>query len=146
MPLLHEPSVHASILRRLGELRADSRGRWGRMSVDQMLWHVNEALEAALGHVTPDPVQFPLPRPVLRLMVLNLPWMKGAPTNPKFLATSTHDFGDELARCRRLITELIARPLQTLDTDHPVLGRLTGRAQSRLQAKHLDHHLRQFGV
>jgi hypothetical protein len=83
---------------------------------------------------------------VLRLMVLKLPWMKGAPTNPKFLATSTHDFNQELARCRRLLAELVARPLTNLDTDHPVLGRLTGRAQSQLQAKHLDHHLRQFGV
>jgi hypothetical protein len=27
-----------------------------------------------------------------------------------------------------------------------VFGRLSGREWSRLQARHLDHHLKQFGV
>lgn len=146
MPLLHDPSVHSSLLNRLNGLRADSRGQWGKMSVDQMLRHVNEALESVLGRVQPVKVNTPLPKAVLRFMVLNAPWPKGAPTNPRFLATDTHDFNTELTRCRRLIAEVVARPIDQIGANHPVLGRLTGRAHSRLHAKHLDHHLRQFGV
>ena len=33
-------------------LRPDAARRWGKMSVSQMLWHVNEAMEGALGRMT----------------------------------------------------------------------------------------------
>ena len=46
---LHDPHDKAEILRRLKALRADAERRWGKMSVAQMLWHVNEAMEGALG-------------------------------------------------------------------------------------------------
>jgi hypothetical protein len=116
------------------------------MTVDQMLWHVNEALESVLGRAELVRVHPPLPKPLVRFLVLNAPWPKGAPTNPRFLAKATHNFDDELARCRGLIAEVIAKPIDELGLDHPVLGRLSGRNHSRLHAKHLDHHLRQFGV
>ena len=42
----------AEMLRRLKALRPDAQRRWGKMSVAQMLWHVNEAMEGALGRIT----------------------------------------------------------------------------------------------
>jgi hypothetical protein len=30
--------------------------------------------------------------------------------------------------------------------ESPIFGRVTGKFNSRLQAKHVDHHLRQFGA
>lgn len=116
------------------------------MSVDQMLWHVNQGLEATVGRIEPDKMRIPLPQAALRFMVLNLPWMKGAPTNPQFVTTVRHDFPRELDRCRQLIDEVAAHSLEGLASKHPVLGHMSGRDHSRLQAKHLDHHLRQFGV
>ena len=146
MPLLHEPAVTSSLLARLDTLRADSTPRWGKMSVDQMLWHVNQGLDATVGRIEPDKMRVPLPAAALKFMVLNLPWMKGATTNPRFVATTRHDFALELERCRQLIKEVAAHPLEGLARMHPVLGHMSGRDHSRLQAKHLDHHLRQFGV
>src|SRR6185503_15279670 len=146
MPLLHDLAVREAIDARLGRLRADSRPVWGKMSVDQMLWHVSQALAADLGHISAPPDLAPLPRPIMKFLVLNLPWPKGAPTNPTFRAEAAHDFDEQLARCRWLINELSSRPLDKLSSRHPMFGKMTGRDISRLHAKHLDHHLKQFGV
>ena len=116
------------------------------MSVGQMLWHVNQAMETALGRVQPDPKGLPIPAPVMRFLVLKMPWTKNAPTNKAFIPTTQHDFDTEIARCRALVTEIAARPIESAPPMHPVFGQMTGQQQSQLHAKHLDHHLKQFGV
>ena len=77
--MLHNAGCRAEIERRLGELRHDSPRRWGKMSVGQMLWHVNEVMACALGIVAREPVRARLPKRVMKFLVLNMPWMKGAP-------------------------------------------------------------------
>jgi len=144
--LLHDLATRTSIDSRLGQLKPTSRPIWGKMSVDQMLWHVNQAMAADLGYITPPIDRAPLPRPMMRFLVLNMPWPKGAPTNKAFEAISQHDFDEQLARCRSLIGEITARSLDHPPNQHPMFGKMSGRAQSKLHAKHLDHHLRQFGV
>ena len=49
MLLLHDPATRDSIKRRVTALRPDAQRQVGRMTVDQMLWHVNCGLENALG-------------------------------------------------------------------------------------------------
>ena len=79
-------------------------------------------------------------------MTLNLPWVKNAPTNKALVAGNDCDFNAEVARCRRLLVEFTARPLDGPAQDHPVFGTMTVTDQSRLHAKHLDHHFKQFGI
>jgi hypothetical protein len=146
MPILHDSETRAAITQRLVALRPDSERRWGAMSVEQMLWHVNQAMAAALGEVAVAPRKLPLPRPVLKFIVLNLPWMKGAPTHPGFLAKGAYDFDAERARCLRLIDTFTARSIDSEWPLQPNFGRMSGRHISRLQAKHLNHHLSQFGL
>ena len=49
MPMLHEPAFHEAVKYRLKSLQPTAKRQWGQMRVDQMLWHVNTALENALG-------------------------------------------------------------------------------------------------
>ena len=117
------------------------------MSVAQMLWHVNEAMEGALGRVVTEPVRVLLPRSMLKFFVLNAPWGKGAPTLKRWIPRSnSYDFASERDRCRRLVEELASKPLGDTWADSPNLGRMSGSEVSRLHAKHLNHHLTQFGV
>ena len=147
MALLHDPQHKAEILRRLKTLSPNAARRWGKMSVSQMLWHVNEAMEGALGRIQAEPMKVPLPRPLLKFLVLNFPWGKGAPTLKRWVPQSdNYDFASEQARCLRLVGELASKPLEDAWPDSPTLGRMRGGEVSRLHAKHLNHHLTQFGV
>ena len=146
MAVLHDRAVRHEIEQRVRSLRSDSRGRWGKMAVDQMLWHCNQALDMALGDFTPPASRKPLPGVVLKFLVLRLPWMKGAPTHPAIVAKATYDFTEQQARCLELIEAMASKPIDGAWPHHPTFGHMRGAEVSQLMAKHLDHHLRQFGV
>lgn len=143
---LHDPGVYASTRKRVEALRVDSTPRWGRMSIDQMLWHVNVSMREAVGDYTAQIKPLPLPKAFLRWAVINIPWGRGAQTRSDMYAVSTHDFNVQKAECLALIDRVVARPLSAEWPISASMGRMTGRHWSRLTAKHLDHHLRQFGV
>jgi hypothetical protein len=146
MSVIHDPAVRAAIEARIRQLTRTTRGRWGKMSVDQMLWHVNKAMAVAMGveKVTQD--RAPIPRSWIKFAVLRMPWTRNAPTNPGFVPKSEHDFETERARCLWLIEQMVERPIAGVWDDHPMFGKMTGRDVSQLTAKHLNHHLSQFGV
>jgi DinB superfamily len=116
------------------------------MSVDQMLWHISQGLELALGQITTPAQKVPLPRPIMKFIVLNLPWPKGAPTVDVARATQEYDFEAERQRCLQLLDVFAAKKLNEPWPTNPIFGPVTGRFVSRVQTKHLDHHLKQFGV
>jgi len=145
--LLHDPAVRDSVRVRLQQLRPDSTRKWGKMSVDQMLWHLNQALENALGLYVPTTMKFPLPGPLLRFAVLHLPWPKSAPTPAEYVAGERFDFTAEQARCLRLLDEVTARDIRAGGWGRSAaLGDIGGVKWSQLLAKHFDHHLKQFGL
>jgi hypothetical protein len=146
MPKLHDAGYRSAIQTRIRQLRPDSQRRWGKMSVGQMLWHVNEGMETALGRVQLPLAKAPLPRPLMKFIVINIPWPKGAPTLPKWVAEKEYDFAAERERCLRLIDELAAKSIEDDWPSSPMLGRMSGTDVTRLHAKHLNHHLTQFGV
>ena len=146
MTTLHDGVTLAALKHRISTLRADARPRWGRMSVDQMLRHVNEAMRMATGELPTARKKFPIPTAVVRLVMLNLPFPRGAATAPELVARERYDFEVERARCLSLLDAVTARPLGGPWPVHPLGGQMNGKQWSRLGVKHLDHHLRQFGV
>src|SRR6476661_1977445 len=112
--LLHDPTVRDSIRARVQKLTPNATRAWGKMSVDQMLWHVNQAMSNALGETTPPDKKPPLPLPMLRFIVLNLPWGKGAPTAPDLrVAGERYDFDAEKTRCLGLINQIAEKNMDT---------------------------------
>lgn len=146
MPSLHDASYRSRIVERIQALRPDTERRWGKMSVDQMLWHVNKPMALVLGELTIDPKKPPIPRGLLKFILLNLPWGKNAPTHPAFVPKQRYDFDSERARCLQLIDKLSSMDVNGNWPTHPMFGPMRGSEVSRLQAKHLNHHLTQFGV
>jgi len=145
--LLHDPAVRDSIRARVQKLTPNATRAWGKMSVDQMLWHVNTAMRNALGETTPPEKKPPIPTPMLRFFVLNLPWGKGAPTAPDLVAGERYDFDAEKARCLTLIDQIATKNIGATGWGRSsLLGQMSGHDWSRLQAKHLNHHLKQFSV
>jgi hypothetical protein len=146
MPLLHDPAVARTLRARVEALKPDAARRWGKMTVDQMLWHVNQALSSAIGEIQVPRDKRPIPSVVLQFLVLSVPWPNGSPTHPSFVAGERHDFATEKARCLRLIEAFCCKRIDSSWPDSGSFGPVTGRFQSRLQAKHLDHHLKQFSA
>jgi hypothetical protein len=145
--LLHDAGRGNEVRSRLHALEPAAQPLWGKMTVDQMLHHANIVLMESLGEHTARPNIRGLPEPLVRWAILNLPWGKGAPTRPDMLipAGQRYDFDDERSRCLVMIDRFLARPM---DAPWPRAANfaMTGRHWSQLQYKHLDHHLRQFGV
>jgi hypothetical protein len=145
---LHDAAYREAMKARLRAVTAESPRKWGTMTADQMLWHLAEGLRSYVaGEVDVTGMKAPpLPKGVVRFLVLNLPWPKGAPTMNVMKAVAHHDLEAERTRCLQLMDELAEFPPNEVRLQHPFFGRMTGRDCSRLQAKHVEHHLRQFGV
>ena len=105
-----------------------------------LLWYFN------FVQIPSMPNRVPVPNWLSKFVAFNLPWPKGTPTPPDLVAVDHFAFDEERQRCLTLIDAFTARDLNETWTPSASFGRLTGREWSRFQAKHLDHHLRQFGV
>jgi hypothetical protein len=148
MASLHNSAEREALRARVRALRPDAARRWGRMSVDQMVHHVNVVLEMCMGtRDWGEPKRFvPVPRSLLVWLVLALPWPKGAPTAKAAIAGDRYDLEAEKARCAELLDAFAAKPLASRWPEHIAVGRMTGEQYSRLQHKHVDHHLKQFSA
>lgn len=143
---LHDPETGASIRRRIESLTATSPRQWGRMTIDQMLWHVNVSMREAVGDYQPQVKALPVPKWLMRWAIINMPWGRGAKTRPDMHAASTYDFAAQKAECLALVDRILARPLDAPWPESVSMGPMSGKHWSQLTAKHLDHHLRQFGA
>jgi hypothetical protein len=75
------------------------------------------------------------------------PMIRNSPTVPGFVITDNPDFAAERQRLYRLIDRATAGgPAICTDHPHSFFGKLTQEQWGILIYKHLDHHLRQFGV
>src|SRR5262245_39275764 len=99
--LLHDPGRGDELRRRVHALQGEMTPRWGKMSIDQMLHHVNLVLMESLGEYSPKPSIRGLPPALVRWMILNGPWGKGAPTRPDMVIPQGQrfDFEQEKTRC-----------------------------------------------
>jgi hypothetical protein len=111
-----------------------------------MLWHVNQFLASAIGEGSLTVQKRPIPAPIMKFFLIYMPWPKSAPTNKSAVATDTYDLEAERARCRDLIAKFVSRPVEGDWPVDPSFGPVSGNFASKLQAKHLDHHFRQFGA
>ena len=135
------------LLARVDRLTPASVPVWGRMNVEQMLAHCHAQLRMSLGELPCEEKQTPLRRaPLKQLVIYLLPWPKGLPTAPQLRQAPTGAFEAERSALRAKIVSAGLCQHQPTWPLHPAFGRLSPRAWGVLMARHLDHHLRQFGV
>ena len=139
------------LVSRLQELSPDTTRRWGSMTSHEMLCHLADSFRAMMGEraISMVPAS-PLKRRVMRVIALHLPlpWPQGIPTRPevdakrggsKPVAFDT-DRQDVIALMRRFVSP------DTRYQPHPVFGAMP-RSDWRIWGyRHMDHHLRQFGL
>ncbi len=145
---LHDRVTRTALMKRVEALRTDNAAQWGKMSVDQMLWHVNEAMRMATGELPVKSKGFgPLKRAVMKFAVYNVPWPKGkASTARELKATESYDLTAEQRRFPMLLEYVVNKDITGAWPVHPLIGQISGAEWSRLGYLHIDHHLRQFGA
>lgn len=148
MRTLFEDRACQAVLDRIDRLGPERGALWGEMSAKDMVCHNTDVMRHALGEATAHAIPGPLAhRPLNWLLIHVLPWPKGkAESPPEFISRTTPDFAKELAHLRELVVEASKRGPDAAWPESPAFGRITGKDWGVLMYKHLDHHLRQFGV
>ena len=150
--LFHQSTV-GQTLQRIDRLQITSQPLWGKMTVNEMICHVSDPFRDFLKIRNTKPVTPVFLRPLMKWMLLNKkPFSKNAPTvkpylqSPKGGGTKPTDFQIDRTELIELITKFSKLddtfPLGT----HAALGQLSKQQAGLFMWKHLDHHLRQFGV
>ena len=150
MKNLFEAATVEEVKERVAHLRPDSERLWGKMSAAQAVAHCSAGLEWAVGDKTPPRVW--LGR-IMGWMVKPLvfrndePMRRNTPTVKGLVVEDERNLGMERARLCGLIDRFAMAGTAGCTTHpHSFFGRLTPKEWAILMYKHLDHHLRQFGV
>lgn len=150
MDTLFDVAARDRILARIESLRHDSPRGWGKMDVAQAMSHCALALEAATGDaVLHSNFMAKLIGPLFKGWIAGpKPFSKNSPTHPLLVLNATPcDFDREKARLLAVVRKFHdAGPTAAAKYRHAFVQKLTGDEWGRVQHKHLDHHLRQFGA
>ena len=136
---------------RLAQLQPESERQWGKMTAAQMLAHCALAMEWAVGDKEAPPASLPL-RVIGRAVKPfalkdDAPMKRNSPTMKELIFTDARDFHMEQERLRGLIDRFAAGgPAGCTTQPHSFFGPLKPEEWAVMMYKHLDHHLRQFGV
>lgn len=136
-----------TILNRIENLDKNTRAVWGKMSVSQMMYHCQGPLNIML-----QKKDYGLkPNWLIKIFVKkslysDQPYRKNLPTIPAFKIVEDKNFKTEKKTLVDLIYELHQQKDKETWQAHPVFGKFTNEQWAKMQYKHLDHHLKQFGV
>ncbi len=149
MQSLFDSNTYQSIVDRMNELSPTSRAQWGTMNVAQMLAHCKVAFGVPIS-------EKPMPRMLLGRLLgwafkaklyNDAPWGKNLPTSPAFIVKDERDFNQEKQALLQLVETFYKKgPGEVGKYPHPMFGSFTPEQWGQSMYKHLDHHLRQFGV
>ncbi len=149
-PDVFDRSVTNDLVARYAMITPNSKKRWGKMNAGKMLKHVanNAAMEFGDIHLSRRFIGRIIGRMVVNQIVKDdKPNPINQPTHPKMKVSGHVNFDKEKER----VLHFVAR-LSTIDSSHfenkvhPFFGKMKAKEWSIWIYKHLDHHLRQFGV
>jgi Protein of unknown function (DUF1569) len=135
---------------RLALLRPESARQWGKMNAAQAMAHCVAGMELATGERRPPRVFIgrvlgPLIKPIA--FKEHQPMRRNSPTVPGLVITDERDLEMERQQLSAIIDRFVAAGSAGCSTHpHSFFGKLTPEEWSAWMYKHLDHHLRQFGV
>lgn len=150
MKTLYQAATIVEVKERLARLGPESERLWGKMTAPQAMAHCAAGMEWAVGDTKP-PRMFVgrIMGTIVKPMVLRdaEPMRRNSPTSKDLIVQDDRDLATETERLRGLIERFAAAgPQGCTRHPHSFFGPLTPEEWGILMYKHLDHHLRQFGV
>jgi len=150
MQSLFDPKGNQDILNRIDKLTPIMLSEWGVMTVAQMMEHCQMPLKVVYGTKKLKVnwlMKFCFGRSAKKLFTSDKNFGKGLPTAKEFKIAYHPDFYEAKEGLKELVTKF-SRDGHTgiAVTAHPLFGKMSYQEIDAAQWKHLDHHLRQFGV
>jgi hypothetical protein len=121
------------------------------MNAHQVIVHLTDPFRAALGERTAHKMPGLFSKwPLNKFIVYLMPWPKGAPTAPEFIqgvkGTPSETFEKDKKELFRFIEKFVSVEKEMKFQPSPVFGKITNKDWGRLMWRHVNHHLKQFGL
>ena len=150
MKTLRDEKRRDELIARINALTPDATAKWGRMSVGQMLSHLVQSGEMPFVASVPDRSNWASRTLLKPLVIYALPMPKevkvSAALDQQHDGRKPLDFETDRAFVIESITKLGTLPVNEPCLGHPMFGRMSAKQWALIAHKHIDHHLRQFGV
>ena len=150
LPDIFTKSVSDGLVQRINNLSNTTQAKWGKMNVGQMMAHCCVTYEMIYEDKYPAPKGFM--KLMLKFLVKNLvvneaPYKHNSRTAPAYLITTEKDFNTEKKRLIEYIQKTQQLGATHFDGKESLsFGPLNKTEWNNMFYKHLDHHLKQFGV
>ena len=143
---LFSPAVKEEIINRINKLTPTSKTLWGTMNVEQMMAHLQRPIALAFGkHKLKGSFILKLIGPLFKSVLYNeKPYKHGLPTDKTYIVSDAKNFEQEKNKLVEMIYDFKEENIS--DNKHEIFGKLTKEQWSKATWKHINHHLRQFGV
>lgn len=146
-----DKAVADEIINRIDLLTVDSKPKWGKMDVARMLAHCNVTYTTTFS-----PEEFKKPNFLMKFMLKSFVkktvvgekmYKPNGPTSPIFIIANERDFEKEKALLIANIQKVQSLGANYFEgKENFSFGLMTAEEWNNMFYKHLDHHLRQFGV
>ena len=145
-----DPKTTEKTFERLEKLNYMSKPQWGKMSVAQMLAHLNVTYDLAYDKIQ-SPANF-FTKFILKVFVKPIvtndkPYKKSSQTAPVFIITNERDFEKEKSIFIDYVKQTESKGTAFFEGKvSSSFGPMTAKEWSTQFYKHIDHHFTQFGV
>ena len=150
MKTINDTNTTNSLVERISKLTPNSKALWGKMNVNQMLEHLKVGMDIPIGNTVAKRsfIGRLFGRMVLKSsMKDNKGLKKNLPTDKSFIITDFKDFDKIKTELLNTISKYSNIKSDEINNKvHPFFGKLTYNEWGVLIYKHINHHLKQFGV
>jgi hypothetical protein len=148
---LLETATRENIINRINQLTPENQAAWGKMNANQMLCHVTDQLRHSLNEKENPSASNLFFRTVGKWLVLYvLPIPRNVKTSPKADqmqdGTPPTDFESDRKTLLQYIEKMVSQADDFAWASHFRFGKFSKKEWCLFTFKHLDHHLKQFGV
>lgn len=150
LPNVYDKAVAQDLINRINKLTSETQPLWGKMNASQVMAHCCITYEYIFDERNDKPnffMKFILKAFVKSKVVSEEPYAKDSPTGPAFIIADNKDFEKEKTRLINYINKVAEKGESFfVNKESNSFGVLNTTEWNNMMYKHLDHHLRQFGV